>query len=168
MSQEELLVNLSILHRINVVERRLVLFRLFGNACHSLNSLYRILTAGCFARKHQGVCTVEDSVGNICNLGTCRTRILDHGVEHLCSHDYRFLSLHALGDDAALDTRDSLDRHLNTQVTTGNHNAIAGFDDLIDVIYTLLVLDLRDNLDVAVVSIENILHGLYISCIAHE
>jgi len=168
MSQEELLVNLSILHRINVVERRLVLLCLFGDARHSLNSLYRILTASCFARKHQGICTVEDSVGNICNLGTCRTRILDHGVEHLCSHDYRFLSLHALGDDAALDTRDSLDRHLNTQVTTGNHNAIAGFDDLIDVIYTLLVLDLRDNLDVAVVSIENILHGLYISCIAHE
>ena len=168
MSQEELLVNLSILHRINVIERRLVLLSLLCNARHGLNSLYRILTAGSFARKHQGICTVEDSVGNICNLGTCRTRILNHGVEHLCSYDYRLLSLHALGDDAALDTRDSLDRHLNTQITTGNHDTIAGFDDLIDVIYTLLVLNLGDDLDVAVMSIENILYSLYISSIAHE
>ena len=89
-------------------------------------------------------------------------------MEHLCSHDYRLLGLHALGDDAALDARDSLDRHLDTQVATGNHDTVAGIDNLIDVIYTFLVLNLRDNLDVAVVGVEDILHGLYVSGIAHE
>ena len=124
MSQEELLVNHTIFHWINIIQWRLILLCLLSNTCHGLHSFYRILTACCLTRKHQRISAIKDSIGNIGYLSTGRTWILNHGMQHLCSHDYRFLRLHTLRDDAALDARNSLDWHLDTQVTTSNHDTI--------------------------------------------
>ena len=89
-------------------------------------------------------------------------------MQHLCCYDYRFLRLHTLRDDAALDARNSLDWHLDTQVTTGNHDTIAGINNLVNIIYTFLIFNLRDNLDITVVSVQDILNCLHIGCIAHK
>ena len=89
-------------------------------------------------------------------------------MKHLGSHNNWLLSLHTLGDDSALNTRNLLDWHLNTQITTGNHDAVASINDFINIIYTLLVFNLRNNLDITVVSIQDVLNSLYICCTTHK
>ena len=42
--------------------------------------------------------SIEDSIGNISYLSTSRTWIFNHGMQHLCCYDYRFLRLHTLRD----------------------------------------------------------------------
>ena len=54
------------------------------------------------------------------------------------------------------------------QVTTGNHNTIAGINNLVNIINTFLIFNLRDNLDITVVSVQDILNCLHIGCIAHK
>ena len=49
-----------------------------------------------------------------------------------------------------------------------NHDAIGSLYNLVDVIYTLLVLNLRDNLDVRVIGIEDGLNGSDVSSRAHK
>ena len=53
--------------------------------------------------------------------------------------------------------------HLDTQVTTGNHDTIAGINNLVNMINTFLIFNLRDNLDITVVSCL-----LYTSCTHYQ
>ena len=89
-------------------------------------------------------------------------------MEHLGGNNHGLLCLHALGDDAALDAGNLLDGHLDAQVATGNHDAVAGIDDFVDVVHAFLVLNLGYDLDVAVVGVENVLHSLHIGGVAHK
>ena len=141
---------------------------LFSDRRHRLDSLHRILAAGCLAREHQGIGARIDGIGDVGNLSTCGTRILNHRMQHLSGHDDRLLLLDTLTDNLTLDARDALDGYLDTQVASGNHDTIRGVDDLIDIVDTLLILYLRDDLDIAVVGIEDGLYGSHISCRAHK
>lgn len=93
---------------------------------------------------------------------------MNHRMKHLCCHDNRLLGLDALGDDATLNTRNFLNRHLYTQITTGNHDTIRSLDNLVDVIDTFLILYLRDDLDVAMMLVQNVLNGLHIGSTTHK
>ena len=53
-----------------------------------------------------------------------------------------------LFNDHLLDDRHFLNRNLNTHVTTGNHDTIGCFNDLVDILDSLMVLDLGNDLDV--------------------
>ena len=63
-------------------------------------------------------------------------------MQHLSGHDDGFLLLDTLTDNLSLDARDALDGNLDTKVATGNHDTIRGIDNLIDIVYTLLILNL--------------------------
>ena len=89
-------------------------------------------------------------------------------MKHLRSHDNRLLHLHAFTDQHTLDTRDLLGRNLDTQVTTSDHNAISHFQNLLDIVYTLLILDLSDNLDRAVTLVQDTLDIQYVLFVANK
>ena len=57
---------------------------------------------------------------------------------------------------------------VNTQITTGNHDTIRSLDNLVDVIDTFLILYLRDDLDVAMMLVQNVLNGLHIGSTTHK
>ena len=76
-------------------------------------------------------------------------------MKHLRSHDDGALSSDTLLDDHALDGGDLLSGDFDSEVTTSDHDTVAGVDDLIDVVYPFLVLDLSDDLDIAVVLVED-------------
>ena len=96
-------------------------------------------------------------VGDIGHLGAGRAGIVDHRVQHLCGYDDRLLGLHALADEHTLDAGDLLRRDLDTEVATGHHHAIGGFENLVDVVHALLVLDLSNDLDGTLVRVEDLL-----------
>ena len=144
--------------RIDVVFAQLVLFGLFGNRSHRLHRFEGIFTRSGFTAEHQSIGAIVNSVGNVGHLSTCGTWVVDHSVQHLRGHNHRFLSLDALSNDLALNAGNALNGHFNTEVTARNHNTVRRFNDFIDVVYSFLVFNLRDNLDVAVVRIENVLH----------
>ena len=62
-------------------------------------------------------------------------------------NDGRFLYLVALGNDLLLGNEDLLRRNLNAHVSPSNHDAVRLRNDLINVVDTLLVLNLGDDLD---------------------
>ena len=145
-----------------------VLLSLFGYSSHGLNSFERILAAGSLARKHKSVGIRIDSVGNISNLGTCGAWVLDHSVKHLSGHNHGLLLHHTLADDLALNARNTLNRNLNTKVATRNHYTIRSVDNLLNIVNTLLILNLRNDLDVAIVLVKNLLDCHHVGSRTHE
>ena len=89
-------------------------------------------------------------------------------MKHLCSYDDGLLSCDTLLDNHTLDAWDLLCGYFDSEVTTSNHDTIAGVDDFVDVVYTLLVLNLSDDLDVTLVLIEDGLDLLNVSLVANE
>ena len=75
----------------------------------------------------------------------------------MCGYDDRLFGFHALADQHTLDAGDLLRRDLDTEVATGHHHAIGGFENLVDVVHALLVLDLSDDLDGTLVRVEDLL-----------
>ena len=124
-----------------------VLFHMLCDTAHHLKCLYRIFTSCCFSGKHSRTCSLEDRIGNVCSLCTGWSRMRDHGVKHLCCSDDRFACCINFLDDLLLDNRYIFRWNLNTHVTSGDHNTVCCFDDLIDIVNTLLVLNLGNDLD---------------------
>ena len=58
---------------------------------------------------------------------------VDHAFHHLCGHNNRLGAVQAFADDLLLDQRNLLNRHFNTQVTTGDHDTVRFKDDLTDI-----------------------------------
>ena len=115
---------------------------------HHLNSLYRIFTCRTFAGQHDSTCTIVDCICNVCCLRTCRARVLNHGIEHLCRRD-NLLARHIyLIDDHLLDDRNFLTRNLHTHISTGNHDSIRYIDDIIDMIHALRILDFGNDVNI--------------------
>ena len=118
------------------------------NLCHHLNCLYRIFTGSTLARQHNRTCTIIDCIGYIRCLRTCRTRILDHGIQHLCRCDNLLTSHIYLIDNHLLDNWDFLARNLHTHISTGYHNTIGHINDIVDVVNAFRILDLGNDIDV--------------------
>lgn len=125
---------------------------------HGLDCLTRISTVSRFAGEHDGIGVGEDGIGDIADFGTGRTRILDHGMEHLGSDDDGLVTLHTFTNQHALNAGDFLLCHLDTQVATSDHDTVGHIEDFIDVIHALLVLNFGDDFHIAVMCIEDGLH----------
>ena len=167
LSQERSNIQVNSLDRhTNIVGCQLGLLGFTSHLRHGLDSLQRILAVSGLTTQHQGIGPVIDGIGDIRHLGTGRARVIDHGVQHLCSHDHRLLHLYTFPDQHTLNARNLLSRHLDTQVTAGNHHTVSHFQNLIDPIDTLLVLNLGNDLDRAVVFVQNplnIQHVLFVA-----
>ena len=154
-------------HR-NVIAGVLSVFRHTSNLGHGLYGLDGVFAIGGLAAEHDGVGAVIDGVCDVGDFGAGRARVLDHRVEHLRGHDDGLLRLDALADEHALDERDALNGHLDAEVTTSHHDAIYAVKNLVYVVDALLVLNLGNDLDRAVVSVEDVLNLLDVFCAAHE
>ena len=123
----------------------------FGQqACfvHHRDGFARVVALCGLARQHDTVGTVKNSITNIADLGTCRTRVVGHGFQHLSCADCRLASHVALGNHHLLGDENLSRRNFNTKVSTGNHDTVSLFKDLVEVVDTLLILNLGNDLDV--------------------
>src|ERR1019366_2365245 len=102
-----------------------------------------------FTAEHDGVGTVENSVGDIADFGARRGALLDHALEHLRGDDDRLTGALAAADEVLLDDGNQRHVHLDPQIAARDHEAVAGVDDFVDVIDSLGFLNLGDEMDVA-------------------
>ena len=73
-----------------------------------------------------------------------------------------------LADDIVLYARDTFDGNLNAEVAAGNHNAVGGGNNLVDVVHAFLILDFGNDVHGFPCLVDDGLHGLYIRRGAHE
>lgn len=114
---------------------------------HHGDSFAWVATLSSLTRQHDTVCTVENGVGNVRHLGSSRARVICHGFQHLSCADDRLALDVTLGNHHLLGKEDLGCGNFDTQVTTGNHDAVSLLQDFIEVVNTLLILNLGNNLD---------------------
>lgn len=135
---------------------------------HHLDGLARVVTLGGLTRQHDTVGTVQDSVGNVGNLSTSGAGVVCHGLQHLSGANDGLALDVALGDHHLLGDEDLGSGDLDTQVTTGNHDTVGLLKNLIEVVDTLLVLDLGNDLDLLALLTKNLADVLNVGAAANE
>ena len=108
------IITIFIQRNADIVLFQFIFFSLCGNSSHRFHSFYRILAISCLPTQHQSIRTIIDSIGNIRNLRTSRTRIIDHRMKHLSRNNYRFLSQNTFTNQHTLNTRNTFLRHFYT------------------------------------------------------
>ena len=135
---------------------------------HDLDGGGGVFSVGGFSRKHNGVGSVKNGVGDIGTLGAGRTRISNHGFEHLRGSDNGLSDNVSLSDHHLLGKENLFRRNFHTEITTGNHDTIGDIQDFVVVFKTFLVLDLADNLDSLVFWSEDFTNLEDITSLANE
>ena len=93
-----------------------------------LNSSYFVI-----CKHYRYYCSIfTDSVSYVSSLGTSRTRVLHHGIEHLCSCDNYFTCCDYFFDNHLLDDWNFFFRDFYTHVTTLLTNTLKRMSDTID------------------------------------
>ncbi|CAY77608.1 hypothetical protein P301_A20221 [Saccharomyces cerevisiae P301] len=115
---------------------------------HSGNGVDWVVTLGGFTRQHNTVSTIQDSVTDIGNFSSGWSWVVSHGFQHLGSTDNWLTSQVRLSNQFLLDSQDFWGWDFNTQVTSGNHNTVSDLQDFVEVVNTLLVFNLDNDLDV--------------------
>ena len=134
------------LHEMGVVIQ--MLLRGLGDLRHHLHGFQRIFTHGGLTGKHNRVGAVVDGVCHVSGLRSRRSRVADHGIQHLSRRDDGFEMLVALGNDPFLNVGNLVSRDLYSEVASGHHNAVGLLQDRIDVFHTFRILDLGNDLHV--------------------
>ena len=134
-----------------------------ASGAHLPDSQFGIVARGRLAAEHDTVSTVRDGVSDITDLSTGGARILDHALEHLGCADNRLAGNVAESNEFLLSSKDLRRRNLNAQIATGHHYAVGGRKNLLEVVQTLAVLNLGDNLDMLAILPENITDVMDIS-----
>ena len=111
-----------------------------GDLGHTLNGLYGILTCGSLTGEHNRGGSVVNRVSNVGYLGSCRSRIVYHTLEHLSSGDNALAEKSALLDKILLNGGNLYEGDLNAEVAAGYHDAICNLADLFNIIYARTVL----------------------------
>lgn len=118
--------------------------------------LQRVVSLGGLTAQHNAVVAVQHSVGDVAGLSSGRTRFLGHALQHLrwktsrLFNDSQILNTtrrdpppHLRGTDDGfadpvalashhlLSEEDLLRWDFNAQVSTGNHDAVTGLQDLV-------------------------------------
>ena len=112
---------------------------------HRLDGVDGVLPHAGLAGEHHRVGAVEHRVGDVGGLGAGR-----RGLEIIDSSIWvatmTGLALRrALLDDLLLQERHLLERALHAEVAAGDHEAVEGVDDLVEVVDRLRLLDLGDD-----------------------
>ncbi|KAI6755395.1 hypothetical protein HG531_004501 [Fusarium graminearum] len=123
---------------------------------HLLDGLGGVATLGRLTGKHDTVGTVSNGVTDIADFGTGGAGVLDHGLEHLSGADDRLAGKVAHGNELLLGSENLSSGDLNTEITTGHHDTVCGLENLAEVVETLSVLDLGDDLDALALLAEDV------------
>ena len=122
-----------------------MLLRILNDMNHHLKRLQRVFTLCGLSRKHNRICSVVNSIRHISNLCSCRARITDHRVKHLCRRNNRLKVVVALLDHHFLKVRNFFRRNLHAQIASCYHDTIRRTDDLIDITDSFRIFNLRDD-----------------------
>lgn len=139
-----------------------------AGAVHGSDGLDWVRSLGGLSRKHDAVGSISDSVSNIGNLSTGSTWVTNHGLQHLGSTDNWLSGNVAHGNHLLLGDVDLFVWDLDTEITTSDHDTISLLEDVREVVKTLTVLNLGDDLDVLALLTENVANGLDIGTRADE
>ena len=82
--------------------------------------------------------------------------MMHHGIQHLGGGDDDLAHLVRVLDQLLLDDRDLFKGDLDTQVASGDHDAVRRFEDLSHVPDALQALDLRDDLHLAAEAVKDL------------
>jgi hypothetical protein len=126
---------------------------------HHGNRLLGVVALGGLAGQHDTVRAVKDGVANVGNLSTGRAGVVGHALEHLGGGNDGLAGNVALCDHHLLGDEDLGGRDLDTEVTTGNHDTVSLLKNGVEVVHTLLVLNLGNDLDVLAILAENLADG---------
>lgn len=146
-SKLTMLGNRRIDHR---TEHVVVVSRLLGltdGTCHDINSLLEEGSVGSLTTEHDGIGTIVNSVGDIGALGTSRTGVAHHRLEHLRGGNDGLALNVGTADHVLLRQKDLGGWDLHTQITTGHHDGIGLTKDVVIVLQTLKILNLANDLD---------------------
>ena len=133
-----------------------MLLCLLSNSSHCLQCLQWILTHRRLSRKHNCICTIINCIRYIGNLSSCRSRISNHRIKHLCCCNNWLTSKIALLNQHLLNSWNLLCWNLNTHITSSYHDTISKFKNLIDIVDTFLVLDLSNNLHIGILLCDDL------------
>ena len=147
---------------------RFVLLDLAGHARHRTHGLHRIVAHSRFVAQHHGIHALVNGTGHVAHLGPSRTGRAHHRIKHLRSDDHRSFGGYATLHDTPLRVGNRLGRKFDPQIAPGDHHPVRSLDDFVQVVDPLLVLDLGDDLDRTVVTVENLLHGTHVPGAPHE
>ena len=153
---------------LDIVLLRLILFCLSRYLGHGSYRFNRILSISSFSTQHQCIRTIINRIGDIGYFRACRTRIVNHRMKHLSSHNHRLLGQGTFLDKHSLNTRDFLLWHFDTQITTGNHHPIGHFQNFINIVYPFLVFNFSNDADIASIIIQYFTDIQYILFITHK
>ena len=120
-------------------------FCIFNNVYHHIQCFYRVFTVSSLSGQHNCICSIIYCISNVSYLCSGWSWITDHGIQHLCSNNNRFVIIITFLDNLLLQIRDFLRRNLNPKIASGYHNTICTADDLVDIIHTFSILYLGDN-----------------------
>jgi hypothetical protein len=123
---------------------------------HDTNRLNGVVSLGGLSGQHDTVGSVKNGVSNIRNLSTGGAGVVSHRLKHLGSANDGLSSEVALGDHHLLGNEDLGGGDLNSEISTGNHDSVSELKNLVEVVDSLLVLDLGDNLDILSILSENL------------
>ena len=126
---------------------------------HSGNSVNWVVTLSGFTGQHDTVSTVQNSVTDIGNFSSGWSWVVGHRFQHLGSTDNWLTGQVRLSDQLLLDSQDFWGWDFDTQVTSGNHDSVSDLQDFVEVVNTLLVFNLDDDLDVLTVFTQNFSDG---------
>lgn len=122
-----------------------VFFGGFDDAGHGADGFDGVFADAGFAGEHDGVGAVDDGVGDVGGFGAGGPGVVDHRVEHLGGDDDGLgVALGEL-DGSLLDDRDLFQGHFDAEVAAGDHDAVEGGDDVVDVFDCLGLFDLGDD-----------------------
>ena len=117
------------------------------DARHHLHRLDRILPRRRLGGEHHRIRAVEDRVRDVRRLRARRARVRGHRLQHLRGGDGEPPPPAGARQDLLLDDRHGLGRQLHAEVAAGDHHAVADFQDLVEVVDRLRLLQLRDDVD---------------------
>jgi len=143
-------------------------FRQQTSLVHHGHGLNWIVALGGLTRQHDTISTVQDCIANVADFGSGRARVSGHRLQHLSSADNWLSGDIALGDHHLLCNEDLARGNLDTEITTSNHNTVSLLQNLIEVVNTLLVLNLGNDLDVFAILAENLPDGSDVATTANK
>ena len=93
--------------------------------------------------QHHRIRAVVDGGRHVRDLGAGRDRRGDHRFEHLGRDDHGLAEPAGGADDALLDARHLLQRHLDAEIAAGHHHGVGDLHDLVEARDRLGLLELR-------------------------
>ena len=123
-------------------------FRFPGNLPHHPDRLNRIFTHRGLRGEHDGIRTVEDSVGDVSYFGAGGTGGEDHRFKHLGGGNYRLAGAVALSDDIFLHQGDFFKRNIDAEVSPGDHDGITDGQNTVEFFHGQFFFNLGDERDI--------------------